>query len=540
MQIYLKLTWAIVSAFLLAGCDQHLIDHNKIRETGFVYCGQGNPSTFNPQLVDSGITVDALAPQIFDNLLTINSISHTPQPNLAKSWTVSKDGLTYRFHLERGVSFQTTPWFKPTRTLDATDVIFSFNRILDPMHPYHNVGNSNYPWFTGNGYMQLVKQIKAIDPYTVEFTLTRPDNSFLSLLATPYAAVLSSEYGQMLIEKDEKSMIDSHPIGTGPFYLNEFQVSDFVRLKRHEHYWKGLPKMEQVVFDIAQRGTGTLAKLLLNECDVLSSPISSQIPIIERRDNITLRTTPAMNVSYIAINTQHPAINDPRVRRALSFAIDRQKIIDSVYYGRGVVAYNLLPPMSWAYYKNTSQVRYDRQYALGLLREAGYGNGLELTMSVPVEPSSYDPSPRKTAELIQSHLSDIGVKLTLISQDKRHDHTNANHRPVDLYLTGKSGKTDDPDRFLRPVLSCQARSQGVNLTQWCNDNVDMLLNLSLETERPRFRLNLYKQIQNIINQDMPVIPIAHGMQFKAYNNTLTGFSISPFHVQPFNDVERLN
>lgn len=539
MQTYLTLATTILSSLLLVGCDQNNIDHSKIRETGFVYCGQGTPTTFNPQLVDDGVTVDALSPQLFDTLLTLNSDIHLPQPNIATSWQVSNDGLKYTFDLRDDIAFQTTPWFTPTRLLNSDDIRFSFERILLPTHPFHNVGNSSYPWFRGNDFQRLVTSIETPNDHTVEFRLSRPDNTFLSFLSTPFTVIHSAEYAEQLVTNDNKSFIDSHPVGTGPFILDEFKADDYVRLKRHNSYWNGPAKMEQVVFDIAQRGTGSLAKLLLNECDVLNSPISSQIPVIQTQSHIDLRSAPAMNSSYIAINTENRAVSDYRVRRALSFAIDRQKIIDSVYYGRGSVAYNLLPPVSWAYSKNTTQVRYDKSYALGLLRDAGFNHGLELTMAVPTESSTYDPSPQKTAELIQSHFAEIGVSLKLVTQNINRDKQVQFDHDVDLYLTGIAGRSADPDGFLRPVLSCHSNNEGMNLTHWCNKDFDSLLNLALETYEPRFRLNLYKQIQNIVNQNVPVIPIAHGRQFKAYNNSLTGFSISPFHVQPFNHVERL-
>ncbi|MEZ9856426.1 ABC transporter substrate-binding protein, partial [Vibrio breoganii] len=99
--------------------------------------------------------------------------------------------------------------------------------------------------------------------------------SFLNNIATSYAVIHSKEYANQLIAADEKNRIDSNPVGTGPFYLDEYQINDLVRLKKNKHYWKGEVQMDQVVFDTSQRGTGTLAKLLRSECDVLNSPISS-------------------------------------------------------------------------------------------------------------------------------------------------------------------------------------------------------------------------------------------------------------------------
>lgn len=153
--------------------------------------------------------------------------------------------------------------------------------------------------------------------------------------------------------------------------------------------------MSQVVFDISSRGTGSLAKLLRQECDVVANPISSQLPIIIDNDALTLYSQTAMNVAYIAINMQEPILQDQRVRKALSFAIDRSSLINSVYYNSGIEAKSILPPASWAYGNDNSHIRYDLNYAKGLLREADVKDGLELTMWVPLDNNSYNPSPKK-------------------------------------------------------------------------------------------------------------------------------------------------
>ncbi len=499
----------------------------------------GGPTSFNPQLVDSGITAETLSPQIFDTLLKLDSDTFKPTPHIATKWTVNKEGTEYTFDLNPDIPFQTTPWFTPSRRLNADDVVFSFRRMIDSTHPFHYVGGGLYPWFAGLDFQNLLVDVQAINPHQVKFTLSRPDNTFLSNIATSYAVIHSQEYANHLEKNDSKDKIDSHPVGSGPFALNEYQVNDFIRLTRHNDYWQGPAKMKQVLFDISHRGTGTLAKLLRNECDVLSSPLSSQIPTIREQDFIELTAKPAMNVSFIAVNTSHPALNDRNVRKALNFAINRQNILDSVYYGTGTQAYSVLPPNSWAYQKDAIQVRYDRTYALALLREAGYEQGLELTMSVPLEPRAYNPSPRKTAELIQSNLADIGIALNLLTEDRFSRSDIASNTKVDLILTGWIANTGDPDNFLRPLLSCDSNRAGLNVSSWCNSDFDFLLDLALEVDKPRYRINLYNQAQNILNEEFPVIPLSHGMQFQAHNKSLTGFQVSPFNAQPFNKVERI-
>lgn len=538
MKAFIQLTISLLSLSFITGCGED-VDHEEIRQSGFVFCGQGGPNTFNPQLVDSGITSETLSPQIFDTLLTLDPNSFQPIPSIAQAWDVNDSGTEYTFTLKPDVQFQTTPWFTPSRPLNADDVVFSFRRIIDPNHPFHYVGGGLYPWFVGIDFANLVTRIEAISDHQVKFTLSRPDNTFLSNIATSHAVILSKEYGDQLIFSDEKSLLDSKPIGTGPFYLVEYQVNDLIRLLRHDSYWKGPAKMDQVVFDISHRGTGTLAKLLRNECDVLTSPRSSQVPTIVEQQNITLTVKPAMNVSFIAVNTSHPALNNANVRKALNYAINRQNILDSVYYGTGSQAYSVLPPSSWAYQKDTVQIRYDRNYALALLRDAGVEKGTEFTMAVPLEPRAYNPSPRKTAELIQANFADIGIKLNLMTDD-RYDRNDIGHNDnIDLYLTGWNANTGDPDNFLRPLLSCDSKRAGINISSWCNPDFDFLLDLALEVDKKRYRVNLYHQAQNILNEEFPIIPLSHGMQFQAHDNSLSGFKISPFDAQPFDQVERV-
>lgn len=536
MKAIIQLTLGLFSFGLLTGCGE-VIDHEKIRQNGFVYCGQGGPYTFNPQLTDSGITPETLSPQLFDSLLTIDPDTYEPVANLAKSWQVDESGTVYTFNLRDNVAFQTTPWFTPSRALNAEDVVFSFRRILDSTNPFHYVGGGIYPWFNGIDFQNLVVDVSAVSKNQVKFVLSRPDNSFLSSIATSHAVIHSKEYATQLELRDDKGMLDSHPVGTGPFYLYEYQFNDLIRLKQHKDYWKGQTKMSQVVFDISNRGTGTLAKLLRKECDVLSAPLSSQLPVIESREDITLTAKPAMNISFVAVNTSHPAMNDSRVRKALNYAINRQNILDSVYYGTGTQAYSILPPSSWAYQKDTTQIRYDRNYAIALLREAGYSKGLELTMSVPLEPRAYNPSPRKTAELIQANLADVGITLHLLTDD-RYDRTDSSAN-IDLYLTGWIANTGDPDSFFRPLLSCDSKRVGLNVSSWCNPDFDFLLDLALEVDKKRYRLNLYRQAQNILNEQFPVIPLNHGMQLQAQHHSLKGFKVSPFNSQPFDNVERV-
>lgn len=288
----LKLSSLLAAVSLLCGqafAAPVLPDRADIRDSGFVYCVSGQVNTFNPQKVSSGLIVDTLAAQIYDRLLDVDPYTYRLVPELAESWEVLDNGATYRFHLRRHVPFQRTAWFTPTRDFNADDVIFTFGRIFNRDHPWHNVNGSSFPYFDSLQFADSVESVRKLDNQTVEFRLKRPDASFLWHLATHYASITSAEYAARLTQDDRQEQLDRQPVGTGPFQLSEYRSGQYIRLQRHPDYWRGKPLMPQVVVDLGSGGTGRLSKLLTGECDVLAWPAASQLTIL--RDDPRLRLT---------------------------------------------------------------------------------------------------------------------------------------------------------------------------------------------------------------------------------------------------------
>ncbi|AMG31483.1 peptide ABC transporter substrate-binding protein SapA [Grimontia hollisae] len=532
-----RLFIASVTILLLAGCEDPFSD-NAARNRGFIYCGPGQPNTFNPQLTDGGLTADALSSQIFDRLLQLDPKTYQPKPMLAQRWEVSPDGKEYIFHLRHSASFQVTDWFIPQRGVNAEDVVFSFKRLIDPTHPFNWVSGGEYPWFDSMDFSGLVENIEALNTYTVKFTLTRPDVSFLSTLSTTYAVIHSAEYAEHLLKKGMPEKLDSHPVGSGAFYLDEYEPHRYIRLKRHWGYWNGAAPMGQIVYDISNRGTGSLSKLITRECDVLSSPVASQLSVIENNPDFVLASQTGMNVAFLALNTRHPALSELEVRQAISLAINRDALIQSVYYGTGTPANGMLPPMSWAY-NEKSYVAYDPQLAISLMAKAGYRHGFEIDLVVPLTPKAYNPSPRKTAELIQANLAPIGIKVNIITlEDINRKLLRDDISGLGMVLTGWIADNGDPDNFLRPLLSCNAKFTGWNLSSWCNRYFDRFLDAAIAIDDRNQRRSLYSQAQSILNDRMPVIPLAHGVHYQARNASLQGIILSPFGDKSFANVSR--
>ncbi|NMP28766.1 peptide ABC transporter substrate-binding protein SapA [Rahnella sp. SAP-1] len=508
-----------------------------IRQTGFVYCVNGMVNNFNPQKASSGLVIDTLAAQIYDRLLDVDPYTYRLIPELAQNWEVLDNGATYVFHLRKDVPFQTSSWFTPTRMMNADDVVFSFERVIDEHNHYHSVNGSDYPYFDSLQFSKTVKSIKKIDDSTVEFTLNNPDASFLWHLATHYAPVLSAEYAASLQKTGSEEQIDRQPIGTGPFQLDNYRAGQYVRLARNGQYWKGVPRMQQVVIDLGVGGTGRLSKLLTGECDVLAYPAASQLSILRDDPRLRLTLRPGMNVAYLAFNTSKAPLDDPRVRRAIALAINNQRLMQSIYYGTAETAASVLPRASWAYDSNARVTEYNPDKARELLASLGKGD-LVLHLWVPSISQSYNPSPLKTAELIQADLAQVGIKVIIVPVEGRFQEARLMEMNHDLTLSGWSTDSNDPDSFFRPVLSCAAIRSQTNYAHWCDPEFDALLHQALLSQQLSQRIDVYQQAQRILEQQLPVLPLASSLRLQAYRYDIKGLVLSPFGNASFAGVYR--
>jgi cationic peptide transport system substrate-binding protein len=508
-----------------------------IRQSGFVYCVNGMVNTFNPQKASSGLIIDTLAAQLYDRLLDVDPYTYRLIPELAQSWEVLDDGATYRFHLRKDVPFQKTSGFVPSRKMNADDVVFSFQRIIDTNNHFHGVNGEEYPYFDSLQFAKTVKSIKKLDDYTVEFRLNNPDASFLWHLATHYAPVLSAEYAASLTKSGNEEEIDRQPVGTGPFQLGEYRTGQYVRLERNGQYWKGTPRMAQVVIDMGVGGTGRLSKLLTGECDVLAYPAASQLSILREDPRLRLSLRPGMNVAYLAFNTNKAPLNDPRIRRAVALSINNQRLMQSIYYGTAETAASILPRASWAYDSNAQVTEYNPAKARQILKDLGQEK-LNLHLWVPTASQSFNPSPLKTAELIQADLAQVGIKVTIVPVEGRFQEAKLMEMNHDLTLTGWSTDSNDPDSFFRPMLSCAAIHSQTNYAHWCDPAFDELLRQGLLSQQLSQRIEFYQQAQKILEQELPVLPLASSLRLQAYRYDIKGLVLSPFGNSSFAGVFR--
>ena len=501
-----------------------------------VFCSRESPDTFNPQLSTSQAAFDASARQIYDRLVMFDAGSAEIVPALAQSWQISEDGTGYVFRLRDGVAFQTTRSFRPTRTMTAQDVVFSFSRQLDRKHPWHGVSGGGYPYFRGLGLHKLIKSVTAVDEMTVAFRLTRPSASFLAILAMDFASILSAEYAEQVLAAGTPEQLDREPVGTGPFILVQYQRDALIRYVANRQFWRGPPAIENLVFAITPDPSVRIQKLRNGECHAIDQPDPADLPALLTDPAVQVVRQTAADLGYLAFNTQQPVLSDARVRRALALAIDRQAIVDRALGGIGVAASRPLAPGFFLNPVDKVAAPYAPDRARKILAEAGYQTISVDIWAMPVS-RPYMRSARRVAEMIRDDWAAIGVDATITIPDwetfLKHSMVGA-HEAI---LFGWIGETLDPDIFLSPILSCTASASGANRSRWCDPGFDRLLVEARRTTDPAERQAIYEIALERLETEVPLVPLVHSLSFTPLRREVTGYVASPLGGHTFYGVD---
>ncbi len=501
-----------------------------------VFCSEGSPEGFNPQLFTAGTTFDASSRQIYNRLVEFERGTTDIVPALAESWEVSDDGLTYTFKLRQGVKFHTTRDFEPSRDFNADDVLFSFERQWKLDHPYHDVSGGTYEYFNGMSMPELLKSIDKVDDYTVRFVLNRPEAPFIANMGMDFASIFSAEYAEQLLQRKKPEQMDLKPVGTGPFQMLNYQKDAVIRFRAHPDYWGGKASIDHLVFAITPDAAVRYAKLKAGECHVMPYPNPADLEAMGKDPNINLLRQEGLNVGYLAFNTQKPPFGDKRVRQALSMAINKQAIIDAVFQGAGKIAKNPIPPTIWSYNDAVEDYSYDPQKAKQLLAEAGHGDGFETDIwAMPVQ-RPYNPNARRMAELIQDDWAKVGVKAKIISYEWGEYLKRSKDGDHQTILLGWTGDNGDPDNFLAVLLGCDAVG-GANRARWCHQPFEDLIQNAKAVSAKEERTRLYEQAQVVFKEEAPWVTIAHSVVFKPVRKEVKDFRIDPFGGHVFYGVD---
>lgn len=491
-----------------------------------VYCSEGSPEGFDPALYTAGTTFDASSHPIYNRLTEFETGTTNVIPGLAESWEASEDGTEYTFKLREGVKFHSNDSFTPTRDFNADDVIFSFERQRLDDHPFHEVSGGTWEYFEGMSMPDLVESIEKVDDYTVKFKLTRPEAPFVANMAMDFASIQSKEYADAMMEAGTPEMLNQAPIGTGPFSFVAYQKDAVIRYARNDDYWKDPAGVENLIFAITPDASVRYQKLQAGECHVMPYPNPADIEAMKADENINVLEQEGLNVGYLGYNTQMEPFDNPKVRKALNMAIDKQAIIDVVFQGSGQIAKNPIPPTMWSYNDAIEDDPYDPEAAKALLEAEGVTDLSMKIWAMPVQ-RPYNPNARRMAELMQEDFSKIDVDVEIVSYEWGEYLSRSKDVDRDgAILLGWTGDNGDPDNFLAVLLGCDGVGAS-NRAQWCHEPFDDLINQAkVETDRAK-RTELYEQAQVIFKEQAPWATIAHSVVFMPVRPEVQGYKVHP-------------
>jgi ABC-type transport system substrate-binding protein len=455
---------------------------------------------------------------VFDGLLDYDDTTNIT-PRLAESLPeISDDATIYTFKLRQGVKFQNG------RELKADDVVYSMTRVLDP-----ETGSPGAGFYVGikgaqefiDGQADSVEGIHALDEYTVQFTLSQPDVTFLNKMALNFAFIVPQEE----VEKAGENFGHA-PVGTGPFTLKEWQPGQYLLFERNpDYFYEGLPYLDQVRIEVGVEPDVALLRLERGEIHLMGDPppgadwarISSDQAWANR-----IERQPQVSTIYIAINTTMPPFDNLKVRQALNHAIDKERIIQ-LLNGRGAVANQILPPLMPGYNPTYTGYEYDPDQAKALLAEAGFLDGFETS----IECISVEPQP-KLCESFQQDLANIGVTLTINTLAAPNVIEDAGNGLNPLTWSGGLAWIQDypdPDDFYAPILGCDSNVPGGwNWSRYCNEELHQeSLKLLAMTDRAS-RIEAYKPFFKALMDDAVWVPVHHGEYTIAHTEN--------FHGQP--------
>lgn len=497
------------------------------KQGGTLVFGRGGDSvTLDPAAATDGESLN-VTDHIFDNLVTFKDGTTDITPALASKYEISPDGKTYTFTLVKGAQFQDgTP-------VNADAVIFSFKRQSDKNHEAYKY-SAPYEYYVAMGLDQLIKDVVKVDDSTVRFLLTKPNAPFLSTLCMQAFAIVSPT-----AVRRYKDDFKQHPVGSGPFALKVWEKKQKIVLTANPHYWGAKPKLNLLIFRSIPDNNTRLQEMLSGSLQVMDTPDSNHVKTIEEKlsGKVQLLKAPGLNIGYLAMNQEKKPFDNVKVRQAIAHAINKQAIVDSIYNGLAQVAKNPMPPTLWGYNDAVKDYDYNPEKAKQLLKEAGLEKGFDTELWAMPVPRPYMPDGRKVAEAVQGDLKKVGINAKIVSYDWGTYLKKTSNGEHDLALLGWTGDIGDPDNFLYVLLDKDnAQKPAQNISFYKSDKLHALLSQAQIESDQKKRTELYKQAQQVIHDDAPLVPLAHSIVVIPVQNAVKGFVMDPTGRRRFADV----
>ena len=448
--------------------------------------------------VGSDAQAEHIGALIFDSIVRKDE-HYALQPAIATAWEWS-DPLTLVLHIRQGVHFH------DGKLLDAADVAWS----IDSMH-------NGAITTAKSGNYSSVDHTETPDPQTCIVHLNRPDASLLFNLSDELSAVVERGAGKHMGE---------HPVGSGPFRFVSETEDQEVTLERNPDYWGGAPTIPRVRFAIVPDAITRALELQKGSADAASNALTYDMVAAMRRDpHLQVEAKPGSIVNYITFNVTDPHLQDPRVRQALAYAVDRPAIVRALLHGQAELADTLLPHGHWAAPDSGTPLQrytHDIPRAKALLDAAGYpaaADGIRLHLQLK---SSTDDTMRLVAAIVQRQVREAGIDLQLRQNEFGTFYSDVTRGAFQMYILRWVGSNEDPDIFRYAYSSAMMPPKGSNRGRYSSSAADALIAAgSSETDQAR-RRSTYLQLQQVLARDEPTLVLWSPDNVVVHSRRLSG------------------
>jgi ABC-type transport system substrate-binding protein/methyl-accepting chemotaxis protein len=453
--------------------------------------------SIEPIIMDPANKTDArsheIIEQVFTGLYSFDSANHLV-PGITESFTVSKDGRVWDFVLKKNVLFH-----------DGSRV--SAQHVVDMVKRVKQGPNVSF--------IDYVDNAAILDESRVRFILKFPYLPFLANLACGACDITPTRFNA------------NSPVGCGPYRLTRWIREQEIHLEVFEKFFDGRPPIDRIIVKIISDNIEAIRRFKLGEIDMMQ--ISADM--LHEFDPAEIVAGPQLSTQYVGINV---ALDTPfknmKVRQAMNYAIDKERYVHEALDGQAVPASGVFPPGMYVYNKNLSGYDYDLERARVLMKEAGYGSGLDSTYPLDIRES---PVARKRAEFLSRALDKIGIHLTINAMTWK-DFLERGYRGESI-LCMKSWVSDngDPDNFLYPLFHSTSFGRAGNSSWYANPEVDSSIEAARSERNSKKRCTIYRDVETIIVKDAPWIFLSHGVDTYAVKSNIEGFRVDPFGIVRF-------
>lgn len=479
--------------------------------------------TLNPTQATDGISA-VFINAAYDQLVTYGSTTDENgydladttniQPSLAKSWSISEDGLEYKIELDENATFANGD------DVTADAVIYSFNRIKE----------SNYTGFLYS--LANIETMEKIDEKTIQFTLSKPCTIFFNLLQMHIFSIVNPNELEGMSEEEIDTFLTNTTVGSGAYSIDKWEATSEAILTARDAYWKGKVNIDKVTVKVIAEASNRVLLANSGDVDIALNIPPKDLSMLEENESLSVRDYQSVGIVYLSMNTTKEPFNNVLVRQAINYAMPYDSIVEDVMSNKAKKL-DLVVPSAMPSHITDASVTYaeDLEKAKELLEEAGYQDGFDIELTV----SSSNQDDEDAAILIQGNLAKIGIKVEIKKLERAQYLEAVNAQNFDLAVAGYTAFVNDPGYFFGNCLYSKGE---YNYGAYASEEVDAIWEEAEASNELEIRYDLYEQAQRIVAKDAAWAPLYEKSTIVVLNNSVASYKHYPDGALRFAEITK--